>query len=166
MTSKSLTQQRLKEVAVYKEGKFFRRTSIPGFSKGSLIGTVGAKGYLVATIDGKTYKQHRLVWLYFNGSLPDDQIDHINQDRTDNRISNLRVVTNLENCRNKGKSKANTSGVTGVYLDKRTNRWRAIICIKGKNKNLGFYSTRTEAVKARKKGEKKYGFHQNHGGSL
>lgn len=163
MTNESLTQQRLKEVAVCKGGKLFRRISIPGFSKGSLIGTVGAKGYLVAIIDGKTYKQHRLVWLYFNGSLPDGQIDHINQNKTDNRISNLRVVTNLENCRNKGKSKANTSGVTGVYLDKRTNRWRAIICIEGKNKNLGFYASKKEAAIARKEAEAKYGFHENHG---
>lgn len=163
MTSNSLTQQRLKEVAVYKDGSFFRRISRPGFKKGSLMGTVGAKGYLTATIDGKTYKQHRLVWLYFNGSFPEGQIDHINQDKADNRISNLRVVTNLENCRNKGKSKANTSGVTGAYLDKRTSRWRAIICIEGKNKNLGFYASKKEAATARKEAEVKYGFHENHG---
>lgn len=164
MTNNILTQERLKEVAIYKNGLFFRRFGIPGFSKGSLLGGIGPKGYLTATIDGKNYKQHRLAWLYFNGSFPAGQIDHINQIKSDNRISNLRAVTNIDNCRNKGKSKANTSGTTGVYLDKRTGRWRSIICVNGKNKNLGFYLTHCEASKARKEGEKKYGFHKNHGG--
>lgn len=109
---------------------------------GSIAGAING-GYRQVRVYGKWYKSHRLVWLLHTGNWPKDQIDHINKDKLDNRFTNLRDVSNYENCLNRGiKSK---SGVVGVTYDKVNNLWLAQTYIKGVAKNLGRYKTIKEA---------------------
>lgn len=92
-----------------------------------------------------------------------EQIDHVNGDRLDNRICNLRAATNHENLKNRSLLRTNKSGVTGVYRESCTNRWRASIDNHGKTIRLGRYHCIAHAARVRKEAERKYGFHENHG---
>ena len=120
------------------------------------------KSYIHIRVDGVLYKAHRLAWIYVHGDIDDnDQIDHINNNSTDNRLSNLRVVTGQENSMNKRKYKNNKSGYTGV--NKLGNRWRATIAHENKKIHIGVFDTIEEAVKARKDKQVELGFSDNHG---
>ena len=130
---------------------------------GDVPGYIGRNGYQQIYVDGKIYYAHRLIWLHVHGAFPPEQIDHINGDRTDNRIENLRAVNNQENHRNERKSKNNTSGATGVFWAAKISKWRGQIRIGKKNIHLGVFDNWFDAVCARKSAEKKYGFHPNHG---
>jgi len=118
--------------------------------------------FIRVMVDGKSYLAHRLIWLYVYGSWP-EYVDHIDQDRTNNRINNLRDVTHAVNTRNKPKYKSNKSGVTGVNLS-RSGKWFVIINKEvGVRKNMGTFSDKFEAICCRKSAENKYGYHTNHG---
>ncbi len=91
-------------------------------------------------------------------------LDHINHDRLDNSISNLRLVTAGENCRNQKLKSSNKSGQTGVYLDKARGKWVAKITYNGKGVFGGRYLVKEEAIEKAKALYKQHGFHQNHGG--
>ena len=119
-------------------------------------GTVMSTGYIGVLIEGKRYLAHRIAWALHHGAWPDDQIDHINGDKTDNRISNLREATNAQNGKNYGFNRANTSGVKGVSWCKDTGKWRAVIRYEGASKSLGRYDTVEQAALVRKKAEDKY----------
>ena len=84
------------------------------------------------------------------------RIDHKNHDKMNNRKSNLRRANNSENAMNSELSSANTSGVTGVYHDKKRNKWIASIMFNYKNIHLGRFDKFEDAVKARKDAEEKY----------
>lgn len=119
-------------------------------------------GYLCGRINRKTYYAHRIAWKWCYGTEP-QFLDHINHDRTDNRIANLRAVSKQENCKNVSKGKRNTSGHVGVIWDKRRGYWVAAIKINGKNIHLGRFVDKSDAVDARKNAERRFGFHENHG---
>lgn len=159
-----LTQERLKELLKYDSntGIFTWIKASQGIKASSQAGCK-ANGYILIGIDYQLYQAHRLAWLYIYGSLPKKQIDHINHNRADNRIINLREVTHQENTKNAPKRKTNTSGVTGVSWDKDTNKWRSQITINGKATYLGIFSDKLDAICARKSAENKNGFHKNHG---
>ena len=126
-------------------------------------GTVDCNGYIKVVFKKKEYLAHRLIWVYLHGKNP-NQIDHINHNRTDNSLLNLREVTNKENHRNRTKQKNNTSGATGVQWNKKSKKWAA--CIhedRSKRIHLGYFCEFSEAVNARKNAEVLYGFHKNHG---
>lgn len=108
---------------------------------------------------------HRVAWLLHTGSWPELHLDHINGDKQDNRIENLRQVTPAENARNQRLCSGNTSGHLGVdYRKDCPNRpWCAKIKVDRKSIYLGSYATKEEAIAARKEAERKYGFHENHG---
>ena len=114
---------------------------------------------------GKKYCTHRIVWLIYYGEWPKNQIDHINQDPTDNRIENLRDVTHVENNRNRTLQNNSTTGYIGVsYCTSRlTTKYRADISINNVNKYLGFYDTAEEAAAVRAVASINYNFHPNHG---
>lgn len=158
-----LTQEYLKQYFTYnkKTGDFYRIKSECGYRKTKTKYKPNAKGYYVANIKRRPILVHRLIWLYVFGYMP-KQIDHINHIKTDNRLENLRDVTNLENHKNMPLFKDNKSGYTGVSKTI-NNTWRARITINKKELNLGYYKTKEEAISARKKAEVLYGFHKNHG---
>lgn len=161
-----LTQKRLREVFLYipETGEFYRKISTSNCVRaGERCGYNDGNGYIQLQIDGNQYRAHRLAWLYMTGELPCAKIDHINQSRSDNRFSNLRLVSDLENSRNNRLSKNNKSGFTGVSWDKRKNKWYAYIAINGKTISLGTYKNLDEAVEKRLAANIEYGFHENHG---
>jgi len=94
---------------------------------------------------------------------PQDEIDHINGIRTDNRLVNLRSVTHRENQKNIKRSTCNTSGRVGVRWEGHRSKWRSAIKVDGREKHLGSFDSFAEASAARKAAEIKYGFHKNHG---
>ena len=106
----------VREIFRYDNGKLFwlkpKKKSFIGQEAGFLANT----GYWRIKIFGKQYKRSRLVWLYHKREWPKYQIDHKNRIKTDDRIENLRDVTNQVNCSNKGVRIDNKLGVKGVYL--------------------------------------------------
>ena len=84
------------------------------------------------------------------------EVDHINHNGLDNRKENLRIVTHKQNKFNNPILSTNTSGVTGVSWSKQKNKWRAYITIDNKQKSLGYYFNKEDAIKARKEAEEKY----------
>jgi hypothetical protein len=99
------------------------------------------------TVDRRRYKAHHLVWLYMTGEWPFPEIDHINRNPLDNRFSNLRISTRIENNRNIGPKKLyknNTSGVRGVRWYRFTNRWAA----QHRRKHIGYFKTKEESITA------------------
>jgi len=160
-----ITQTELKEILDYNSdaGIFTWKNPLnTSLVVGSVAGTVNKKGYICIGVKKKLYRAHRLAWFYVHGVWP-DQIDHINHVRTDNRLVNLRSASEKENSTNIGRSKANTSGVTGVKWHKRDELWEAAINFNSKRINLGRFTDFNEAVKVRKQAEIMYGFHPNHG---
>lgn len=125
--------------------------------------SVNADGYRQGKILYAAYHAHRIAWLHYYGSWPNDQIDHIDGDRANNRISNLRAVSQAENNRNMKRFCTNTSGLVGVCWDESRGKWMARITVGSKYKHLGRFDDFNDAAKARKAAEIKYGFHENHG---
>ena len=129
---------------------------------GQLAGHLNKQeGYLTIGIDGKVYNAHRVIWLMQTGTWP-DQIDHKDHVRSSNRWTNLREVSQAANLKNKSKSKANTSGYTGVYPTPR-GKWIARISSNGRQINLGTFEHRKDAHIARQQANQTHNFHQNHG---
>ena len=144
-----LTQEKLKLAMTYDEktGKFVWNNT------GKVAGTYNGYGYITIGICGKMYMAHRLAWLYVNGEFPNGQIDHINRNRKDNRICNLRVVSNQLNQTNRTVQKNSTSGYTGVSFKNNKNIYESHIMVNGKSIHLGCYKTLKDAVNARIKAE-------------
>ncbi len=114
-------------------------------------------------VSGRHYA-HRVLWTTFNGPIPEGmQIDHINGDTQDNRLSNLRLVSNRANSMNAGKSHRSSSGLVGVHWDAGRNKWLSNAMIEGKTKFLGRFDDWFDAVCARMSANNRYGFHENHG---
>ena len=120
-------------------------------------------GYLVGRVGGATMKAHRVAWALYHGAWPTQHIDHINGDRADNRIKNLRLASPKENGRNQKRHKTNTSNHTGVVWSVRQRRWCARIVVDGARRHLGTFVALEDAVRARQAAERLYGFHENHG---
>jgi HNH endonuclease/AP2 domain len=120
-------------------------------------------GYKVGTIFNKKYYAHRVAWAVAHGEWPNGHIDHINHDRSDNRIANLRVVTHAENSKNQSLRSSNTSGVTGVSFAKAKSKWIASICRNGKQVSLGYFDNLADASHARQLAARNAGYHENHG---
>lgn len=98
-------------------------------------------GYRKIFYNGRQVLEHRLVWFFEYGSFPDGQIDHINCDRTDNRVINLRIATYSQQRANTRLSAANSSGFKGVSYRKDKNKWVAEVKLNGCKKHLGYYKT-------------------------
>lgn len=120
-------------------------------------------GYLNGRVFNFGFRAHRVAWAIFYGKWPDDQIDHINGDRRDNRIANLREVTNAVNGRNQKLRSTNKTGAIGVHWSKVRKKWHARIMLNGKRTDLGCYDTFEEAVKVREEASRRLDFHPNHG---
>lgn len=118
--------------------------------------------YLSVTISGVTTSIHRAVWIYHNGCIPDKmQIDHIDNNGLNNRIENLRLVTQSLNQKNRPIQKSNKTGVNGVNWHKAAKKWQVRATdLKGNRVDLGRYADFEEAVKVRRKAELKWGYLQ------
>lgn len=125
--------------------------------------TYDAKGYRVGSIMDRDAKAHRVAWAIHYGEWPAGFVDHINQDRSDNRIANLRLADHAVNGRNAKLHSSCTSGVLGVGWVKAKNRWRAMIKVDGRSRYIGMFKTFEDAVAVRREAEARYGFHKNHG---
>lgn len=149
---------RINELFVYDNGKLFNRIDRRRGRKGQEAGALSGRGYRNIRIEGKYYLAHRLIWKLLYGEDP-EEIDHINGNRSDNRITNLRSVCHYENMRNRKRGSDNTSGVMGVSWHKVNSKWRARIG----EELLGDFDKFEDAVAARKQAEKELGYHPNHG---
>jgi len=141
-----ITQQQLKDVLDYspEKGEFYWKNKSTAYRCGFIAGSVKNDGYINIGIKGKYYKAHRLAWLYVYGVMPDQLLDHINGNRSDNRIANLRPCNRAENQMNCSAIKG-TSAYKGVSLNKKSGKWTAGIRVNGKYTYLGRYETEEKA---------------------
>ena len=130
-----------------------------GVKAGDIAGSKLPTGYFQLCVAGKRIPAHRVAWLFVHGEFPDKSIDHINRNKSDNRIENLRLATPEQNAQNRDKNSKNTSGYKGVTWHKRDERWQAAITVKGKVLHLGYYNIVVDASKAYIDASKKYQTH-------
>lgn len=143
-------------------GKIIWTRSIASYLKGSEAGFICNHGYRRIGFQGTKYQAHRVAWFLYHGDCPIGlQIDHIDGNRQNNQINNLRLVNPCENACNSTLRKDNKSGHLGVNWYSPYSKWRVRI----KTSTLGYFSDKQEAIRARKQAEKKLGFHPNHGKS-
>ena len=166
----TLTQEKLKELLNYDPltGIFTWKVRMSNRVKsGDIAGCIrtntSGKKYHQIRIYGNTCQTHRLAVLYVTGEWPVHQVDHEDGNGLHNWWSNLRDVTQHENQKNVRLSRANKSGFTGVRRRNGRGKWIAAIGIGGKDKHLGCFSDKQEAINARIKANISLGFHKNHG---
>lgn len=154
-----------------RDESYFRHTSEPEriclawnqrFAGKRALTAVSNKGYLRGMIFHKRAISHRIIWMMVHGEVT-DQIDHVNGDKSDNRLANLRPVNNQQNQKNRPRQKNNKSGVNGVSWYKSSGRWVSHIRVDGRLKNLGYFDCIAHAAMVRNQAERHYGFHPNHG---
>ena len=130
-------------------GRFFWTRFRGGSAKaGARAGSLDSSGYFQIQISKKMHLSHRLAWFFTHGEFPKGMLDHINGDRQDNRICNLREVTASENAINRAARSCSELGYKGVSADKRTGRFRAYLGVGGKMKTIGVFATVEDAVRA------------------
>ena len=153
---------RMKEVLNYNEasGIFSWKKSLSNRTKvGEECRAINNNGYIVIRVDGNLYYAHRLAWLYMYSTFPSKYIDHIDHNRQNNAIENLRDTE--KNCKNKSLYSNNTSGYHGITYT--NDKWKAVIGHNNTNIFLGYYNTKEEAIIARRAAERVYYYHINHG---
>lgn len=156
------------EMFEYRKGKLFNKID-RGVSKvGEESGHLHkSSGYKVVKVLGTSYTQHRVIWEMMRGVIPSGyEIDHIDQNKLNNRISNLRAVSHKDNMKNSPINSRNTSGVMGVWWRKNRSRW--VAQVKDGNKSLitKHFKNKEEAEVFVKAYRKSVGFHDNHGGTV
>lgn len=148
-----LSAERLRELLSYDPatGEFRWRVGRPGgrAQAGDKPGNITSKGYLSISVDSVRYQAHRLAWLYVTGEWPVAQIDHRNQNKLDNRLSNLRPATVREQAFNRPIPKSNTSGILGVKGRKDSPNWEAFVCVDKRYVSLGWFPTKEQASAVR-----------------
>lgn len=112
---------------------------------GDIAGWKDADGYLNISLHGKKWKSHRLAWLYVYGKFPEQEIDHINGIKSDNRLCNLRQATRSQNCTNRGMPSHNKSGFKGVQWRQHAKKFCAVIYKNKKKFFLGYFDTAEKA---------------------
>ena len=145
-----LTQDYLKSILDYVPETGTFTWKIKHFYKchvGSTAGGINGCGYIQIKINNKCYKAHRLAFFYVYGIWPENDIDHINGVRNDNRLENLREATRIQNCQNRKRCQVNnaSSGLLGVSYSKNKNKYASQIMLNKKQNHLGYFSTPEEA---------------------
>jgi hypothetical protein len=130
-----ITQSELKYKLYYNQD-----TGIFTWIKTGKIAGFTRNGYIIICINQKEYRAHRLAWLYVYGKMPIKFIDHINLNKSDNKISNLREATKSENAMNVKLSSKNKSGYKGVSWNKEKNKWKVALKLNGKQKHFGYFN--------------------------
>jgi hypothetical protein len=148
-----LTGSDLESLLVYNpnDGLFRHKTSRGPRSDGagSVAGAIMSHGYVCITLFQRQYTAHRLAWLWMIGSWPEEELDHINGDRSDNRIVNLRLATRSKNAQNGSLRSNNSTGHIGVSFDSRRGKYVARVMIDGMTVFQKRFDTLAEAVSAR-----------------
>ena len=150
-----ITQELLHELFEYRNGELYWKIHRGAVKAGTIAGHIDNTGYKRISINKKLYRNHRLIFLMYIGKLP-KIIDHINGNKLDNRIENLREATHSENLWNQKLARHNTSGAKGVAWHTRDEKWYCSIKIGGKQIYLGYYSDFEEAKKVVEKARNKY----------
>lgn len=151
MVRRTLTLQDYKDNFIYDpdKGVFYNKYDRNRQAKaGQIAGGADAYGYKVLKFKDVVIKIHHLVWWFEHGYKPTKMIDHIDGNRSNNHISNLRETDKYGNAQNRVKQTTNKSGYKGVYYFKDCNKWRAAITCRGKRTSLGLFDTPEEAHKA------------------
>jgi hypothetical protein len=141
-----LTQQYLHQVFDYIDGHFYRKIKTSNFANLGKVGHIGNRGYEIISVCGRQYLAHRLAWFYVYGVMP-SMIDHIDGDRKNNKIENLRICDCSKNAMNSGVKKRNKLGVKGVFESK-NGKYVAQICLNYKKIHIGTFHTIEEASDA------------------
>ena len=136
-------------------GVFSRRISTTRAKAGS-FGSVNDQGYVVLFLNGCSVRGHRTAWFYFYGEWPKSNLDHINGNRSDNRICNLREASHQQNMKNRKIRLDNSCGYKGVGPNKHCKTWRARITVNGRPINIGHFKSKEEARDAYIEAAKKY----------
>jgi hypothetical protein len=145
-----LTAERLRELLDYDPltGVFLWRVTRGRAVAGAVAGHMETgdrtRGYWVIMIDRKLYRAHRLAWFYVHGAWPQDEIDHRNLVRQDNRMANLRQATRSQNRANY-RLRPQNSGMKGITYRRKTGKWQAQIQVEGKKINIGSFLKPEEA---------------------
>ena len=134
--------ERLRELFEYSDGLLIHKLTRSKAVAGQPVGRMMRNGYITTTVDNHRFLVHRIVWKLIHGTEPGQVLDHLNGDRADNCIENLREVTPQQNTFN-ARSKANKTGFKGVYAS--GSRFVAMLRIDGKNRYLGTFFTPEEA---------------------
>lgn len=107
--------------------------------KGRIAGNRDTKGYVAMRVDGRTYKAHRLAWLYMTGEWPAKMLDHKDGDPSNNRWGNLRLASDAQNAANRKRKVDNKSGLKGVYWNKEQRKWASSASANGRRRFLGYF---------------------------
>jgi hypothetical protein len=141
----------------YENGKLFWKCKKAHTTHkiGDEAGSTNIRGYKSVCINRKHYRIHKIIWFIHHGDWP-ETIDHIDGNPSNNRIENLRKVSQAQNSMNRKIAKNNKSGITGVYFCSTWKRWKAEIKFNTKKLNLGSFNSFEDAANARLTAEKKY----------
>jgi hypothetical protein len=128
----------------------FRRIAATGTRSvvGKVYSTANSHGYICISIHDRKLPAHRLAWLYVHGEWPTLQVDHINGNRADNRIENLRLASAEQNQRNRRFGGDTSSGVKGVNWSRSNNKWVAKCWTNGRQVHIGYFADITAAKAA------------------
>lgn len=152
MAKAYFTAARLRELLHYdaETGGFTRLIALRGGRLGPIKPSASGNGYRYISVDGTPCLAHRLAWLYVHGAWPAEDIDHINGDRMDNRLCNLRAVARYVNNQNRHRVRSDNvaSGATGVSWHIHSRKWRARIWLQGVEHRVGLFDTIEEASAA------------------
>jgi hypothetical protein len=110
---------------------------------GMEAGGMKSKGYREIRLNGRIYQANRIAWFLHYGVWPTGDIDHRDGDKTNNRIVNLRDKTHRENCQNRIEHR--NGKLVGCHFDRQRGKWRSVIWVSGKRRDLGFYLSEIEA---------------------
>lgn len=164
-SSTGVARWRERDPAYFGNGRYGQAATAAAWNRrcaGKVIGNPTPNGYLSVGIFNRAYTLHRVLWAIYHGEWPSQFIDHINHNRKDNRICNLRAVSRSENMQNQSLRSSNRFGCPGITKT-RSGRYVAQSNKGGRTRHLGTCETLEEAVLLRRKWEEENGYHENHG---
>lgn len=147
-----LTKELVDELFIIQDYKLYWRNSRGCAAAGNRAGWLDADGYNFIGINGRLFQEHRIIFFYYYGYLP-ELVDHIDRDTSNNQPDNLRAADKVINSVNRGLQSNNTSGVRGVGFNKNSGKWVAYIKIGGKHIHLGLRDYFEDAACLRKQAE-------------
>jgi hypothetical protein len=144
-----ITQLLVKELFDYQNGFLIRRKNSGPALAGDVAGHISSNGYGYVSIKNKAYLVHRIIFLWNHGDLP-KYVDHIDRNKSNNKIENLRPASKSQNAINSKLRSTNKSGFCGVYWNKRKAKWHVRLKIDGKSHHLGYFDCLKTAGKTYK----------------